>query len=63
MESLSLCSDFSNVVSIEPLKPNSKYSLRSNVSVTSFEPITILHLNFTLEDRVGGDWVTLAKYP
>jgi hypothetical protein len=65
MVALSLCSDFSNVISIEPLKPNSKYSSVSNVSdsITSIEPITIVDLNYTLEDCRGGEWITLAKYP
>jgi hypothetical protein len=67
MVSLSSCSEFpSNVVSIEPVdKPTSKYSLCSNVSdfIASIEPITIIHINYTLQDCKGGEWVTLDKYP
>jgi hypothetical protein len=66
MVAMSLCSDFSNVVSIKPLdKPTPKYLIVSNVSdsITSIEPITIIHLNYTLEDCKGGDWVQIDKYP
>jgi hypothetical protein len=65
MVSLSLCLNDS-VISIEPsAKPPHKFTIISNVcdSITSIEPITIIHLDKSIEACVGGEWVQLENIP